>query len=118
MTENRKPMPLLPEAKPDNQYPEQETILPNGLPVVRNVTFPTLTPFLPADVRTGMPGMIVAPGGAMHFLAHAHEGTQVCEWLNQRGIPAFLLKYRLIKTGDDFPECVDRNMAEARFSRL
>ena len=28
------------------------------------------------------------------FLAYAHEGTQVCEWLNSLGVTAVLLKYR------------------------
>ena len=28
------------------------------------------------------------------FLSYAHEGTQVCEWLNSLGVTAVLLKYR------------------------
>ena len=38
--------------------------------------------------------MIVAPGGGFMFLSYAHEGTQVCEWLNSLGVTAVLLKYR------------------------
>lgn len=36
----------------------------------------------------------VAPGGGFMFLSYAHEGTQVCEWLNSLGVTAVLLKYR------------------------
>ena len=54
--------------------------------------------------------MIVCPGGAFHFLAYEHEGTQVAAWLNSRGIAAFLLKYRLIPTSDDFEAEVWRRL--------
>jgi acetyl esterase/lipase len=44
--------------------------------------------------------VLVAPGGGYMFLSWAHEGTQVCEWLTQLGVTAFLLKYRT-PTRDD-----------------
>jgi acetyl esterase/lipase len=92
--------------------PEEETCLPDGLPVIRNVSVPTLTAYLPdPSIATGT-AVIVAPGGAYHFLAYEHEGTQVARWLNDHGIAAFLLKYRLVQTGDDFPECVWVNLQE------
>lgn len=78
---------------------EEETTLPDGLPIVRNVTHPTLTVY-PAQNPNGS-AVIVAPGGAWHFLAIQHEGRQVAEWLAARGVTAFLLKYRLIRTGAD-----------------
>jgi acetyl esterase/lipase len=40
-------------------------------------------------------GVVVCPGGSYHNLAMDHEGTQVAEWLNERGVSAFLLRYRL-----------------------
>jgi acetyl esterase/lipase len=90
--------------------PESDELLPNGLTVVRNVTQPSLTVF-PADPETaGGTGLIVAPGGAYHFLAYDHEGVKVVRWLNAHGFTAFLLKYRLVQTGDDFPECVETRM--------
>ena len=33
-------------------------------------------------------------GGGYNILAYEHEGTQVCQWLNELGITAILLKYR------------------------
>lgn len=39
--------------------------------------------------------VIVCPGGGYRNLAYAKEGTQIAEWLNLRGITAFILTYRL-----------------------
>ena len=56
---------------------------------------PTLTIALaPADKATGA-AVVICPGGGYGGLAADHEGTQVAEWLNELGISAFVLKYRL-----------------------
>ena len=69
--------------------------------LVRNVSQPTLTPFLPdASTATGT-GVIVCPGGGFHFLMVDKEGTEVARWLNARGVAAFVLKYRLVPTPND-----------------
>ena len=39
--------------------------------------------------------MIVCPGGGFMALAIKHEGTDVAQWLADRGITAFVLKYRV-----------------------
>jgi acetyl esterase/lipase len=62
---------------------------------VRNVSRPTLTAFLPEPSRATGAAMIVAPGGGFMQLAIDREGYSVAQWLNQRGIAAFVLKYRL-----------------------
>jgi acetyl esterase/lipase len=66
--------------------------------VVRNVSQPTLTAFLPdPGVSTGS-AVIVCPGGGFQFLSIASEGIQVARWLAARGVAAFVLKYRLVPT--------------------
>jgi acetyl esterase/lipase len=40
-------------------------------------------------------GVIVCPGGGYAHLAMDHEGTQIAAWLNNLGIGAYVLKYRL-----------------------
>ena len=66
--------------------------------VVRNVVTPTLTPFLAdTDENTGI-AVIVAPGGGFKFLSIETEGIQVAQWLQEHGINAFVLKYRLDET--------------------
>ena len=59
---------------------------------ISDVTDPTVTVYRP-DKANGT-SVIVAPGGGFMFLSWAHEGTQVCEWLNSLGVTAVLLKYR------------------------
>jgi len=39
--------------------------------------------------------VIVCPGGGYTHLAYEKEGTRIAEWLNLRGISAFVLTYRL-----------------------
>lgn len=62
---------------------------------ITNVSEPTLT-FYPApeEVATGA-AMLVCPGGGYNILAYDLEGDEVCEWLNNLGITAILLKYRV-----------------------
>lgn len=72
--------------------------------VVFNVVTPTLTPYLPEPDRATGTGVIIAPGGAFVALAIDLEGTQVAAWLRERGIAAFVLKYRTVeKRGEGIP---------------
>ena len=66
---------------------------------VRNVVKPTLTVYLPARGKANGTAVIVCPGGAFLFLSWEQEGTRVAQWLSERGVTAFVLKYRLIDTG-------------------
>lgn len=59
---------------------------------ISDVGDPTMTVYRP-ETPNGT-SVIVAPGGGFMFLSYAHEGTQVCEWLNSLGVTAVLLKYR------------------------
>jgi acetyl esterase/lipase len=55
---------------------------------------PTLSPRLaPADKAVGT-AVVVCPGGGYSGRAIDHEGKQIAEWLNERGVHAFILKYR------------------------
>ena len=63
--------------------------------IVYNVTQPTITAYLPdKSIATGV-AVVIAPGGAFHALSINSEGIDVAKWLNQKGIAAFVLKYRL-----------------------
>lgn len=63
---------------------------------------PTLTPFLPAPEKATGAAMVVCPGGGYGGLA-AHEGKDYALWLNELGISAFVLKYRLGSGGYRHP---------------
>jgi acetyl esterase/lipase len=56
---------------------------------------PTLTAYPVTTTGATRPAVIVFPGGGYAHLALDHEGKQIAEWLNRRGIPAFILQYRL-----------------------
>jgi acetyl esterase/lipase len=68
---------------------------------IRNVSEPSLTPYLPAAGKATGAAVIVAPGGAFDFLSWDNEGTRVAERLADAGIAAFVLKYRLNETPAD-----------------
>ena len=65
--------------------------------VVFNVVTPTLTAYLPERNKATGTGVIVAPGGAFVALAIDLEGNKVARWLQEKGIAAFVLKYRIME---------------------
>jgi acetyl esterase/lipase len=69
--------------------------------VVTNVTQPTLTAYLPAQGSANGTGVIVCPGGGFYAHSINSEGVDVAKWLAARGVAAFVLKYRLVQTGED-----------------
>lgn len=68
--------------------------------VITNVSQPTLQVFRPATKANGT-GIIIAPGGGLYALSIEKEGKDVARWLNQKGITAFVLSYRLVPSGED-----------------
>jgi acetyl esterase/lipase len=93
-------IPLWPAESVRSDRSESEMLMPEPWPhrILRNVSVPTLEPFLPdAATATGI-GVVICPGGAHHILAIDHEGYEVAQWLQQRGIAAFVLKYRVLPT--------------------
>lgn len=69
--------------------------------VVTNVTQPTLTAYLPDPAQANGTAVIICPGGGFHALSINSEGIDVAKWLQARGVAAFVLKYRLVPTGED-----------------
>jgi acetyl esterase/lipase len=65
--------------------------------VVFNVVTPTLTAYLPPREKATGTGVIIAPGGGFVALAIDLEGHDVARWLQERGIAAFVLKYRIME---------------------
>jgi len=72
-----------------------------GQKAVRNVTRPTLTPYLPKPGAATGAAVIVAPGGAYLMLSMDNEGEPVARWLADHGVAAFVLKYRTDPTPAD-----------------
>jgi len=59
--------------------------------------FPSLYVFLPPKEKATGAAMVIAPGGGHTQVVIEKEGWEVADWLNERGIAAFVLKYRLAK---------------------
>ncbi|HEY3742848.1 MAG TPA: alpha/beta hydrolase [Bryobacteraceae bacterium] len=83
---------------------EQEVSKPSvspkykGLPGNFTVSHvPSIFVFLPPPARATGAAMIVAPGGGHTQLVIEKEGWEIADWLNSRGIAAFVLKYRLAR---------------------
>jgi hypothetical protein len=80
--------------------------------VVFNVVTPTLTAYLPEKAKATGTGVVIAPGGAFVALAIDLEGRDVARWLQDRGIAAFVLKYRIMeKRGEGIPKGMDMDAA-------
>ena len=66
--------------------------------MVRNVVIPTVTMFKPEAGTANGTALIIAPGGAFHFLMIDRAGYKVAQWLTKLGVTAFVLKYRVHHT--------------------
>ena len=62
----------------------------------KNISIPTLQVFLPEVKSQPSTAIVVCPGGGMRSNAFFHEGLDVAKALNEKGIAAFVLKYRLV----------------------
>jgi len=82
---------------------ETVTKSPAGDRTVANVSDPTLTVFLPDPAIATGAGIVIAPGGALRALGFDNEGVKAAEWLNTKGIAAFVLKYRTLQAGSAGP---------------
>jgi acetyl esterase/lipase len=88
---------LAPAAEPP--APKTEPLWPKGAPghVDGDKDRPNLTIFLaPADKANGC-AVVVCPGGGYGALAEGHEGKDIAKWLNDRGVAAFMLRYRIVQ---------------------
>ncbi len=89
--------PVLLAAPEEEPKPPVVLLWPDGAPLAQgkaDVDVPRLTIYLPKKsvCRTAV---VVLPGGAYTMLASDHEGKQPALWLNNLGIAAFVLEYRL-----------------------
>lgn len=84
----RDPFPLWPQGAPGALGKEDKDV-------------PTLTPYFANRTGAG-PAVVVCPGGGYGGLA-PHEGRDYAMWLNEQGIHAFVLKYRLGSGGYRHP---------------
>ncbi len=82
---------------PNPDAPTPILLWPQGAPGALGTTpedEPALTVYLPASNPTRT-GILIFPGGGYAHRSEIHEGSEIAQWLNQRGVAAFVLRYRL-----------------------
>jgi hypothetical protein len=85
-----------PPGSAQENYPEKEYFSKTrNTEVVANVTKPTLTVFKPSPESRNGTAVVICPGGGFMALSITNEGTDVAKYLAERGVTAFVLKYRL-----------------------
>ncbi len=62
---------------------------------VEKVSRPTIAVFLPSPAKASHSAVIIFPGGGYVMEVYEREGTRMAEELQDRGIAAFVVKYRL-----------------------
>ena len=80
----------------DYKQPEIKIDYSNDKYRFQNTSIPQLQAILPDDSSKPTTAMIIAPGGGLSSNWIFHEGFDVANALNERGIAAFVLKYRLL----------------------
>lgn len=93
-------MYLWPDGAPGSEGKIGEEVLritEKGDHVVSNIHKPSIVIYLPAQEKATGTGVVIAPGGGHRELWTDHEGHNVAKWLSERGIAAFVLKYRLAR---------------------
>ena len=76
---------------------EKVRIAEGGDHVISGINNPSITPYVPAKQNATGAAIIIAPGGGHAELWIDHEGYNPAKWFRDRGIAAFVLKYRLAR---------------------
>ena len=77
--------------------PERTIVTPSGDQVIMDVSDPSYTIYLPDPAKATGVAVVVCPGGGLRELGWTNSGTKVAEWLNSKGVAAFVLKYRTLQ---------------------
>lgn len=81
-------------------------IIDNTILVSANVPTDCYNQFLHKQSDTKYSTVIICPGGSYHHLGMKHEGYQVARWFAEKGIAAFVLRYRVSSHGAHHPDMI------------
>jgi acetyl esterase/lipase len=73
---------------------QEDSKTSEGITRAKDITQPALYLYQP-KIKTSDAAVIICPGGGYGILAIDHEGYDIAAWFNERGVTAFVLKYRL-----------------------
>jgi acetyl esterase/lipase len=97
-----------------------ELLWPEGAPGAmgsEDLDRPALSIYLPPADKASGAAVVICPGGSYRALSMDLEGRQVAEWMNARGLAAFVLKYRL-GPRYHYPAQLDDAQRALRYVRL
>jgi acetyl esterase/lipase len=89
-------VPLWPNGAPGFEDRRNEPEETRGYSI-HNIHNPSLTVFLPPKEKANGAAVLIFPGGGHRELVFKAEGSEPAEYLNNLGIAAFVLKYRLAR---------------------
>jgi acetyl esterase/lipase len=84
---------IWPSLAPGTEGKSTEEIFEDG--GYKKVDQPDITVFFPDKQNENKTAVLVCPGGGYTHLAFEKEGIKIAKWLNENGVTAFVLKYRL-----------------------
>ncbi len=111
------PILLWPKGAPGSEgktAPEISRISPPDEEVVTGINAPAITPYLPDPATATGAAVIVIPGGGHHEIWITHEGYRVAQALADRGVAAFVLRYRLAKADGSTYTVMDHSLADVQ----
>ncbi|NQX56895.1 alpha/beta hydrolase [Pedobacter panaciterrae] len=72
--------------------------IPNSLKKIPARELPSVEVYLPVKEKASGTAVVIFPGGAYTFLAYKEEGILIAQAFAEKGITAFVVKYRLPKS--------------------
>jgi acetyl esterase/lipase len=85
----------IPNSRPVKNEEKSEITTDTHVLVISHISKPELSIFLPAADKANGTAVVICPGGGYGVVAAGHEGSDVAKKLNEMGIAAFVLKYRI-----------------------
>ncbi|MDR0729276.1 MAG: alpha/beta hydrolase [Prevotellaceae bacterium] len=70
---------------------------------VSGVSQASMYVYLPVGAAVATAAVVICPGGGYVRLAMVHEGHEFARWLNEHGVAAVVLKYRMPNGHDEVP---------------
>jgi endo-1,4-beta-xylanase len=98
--EDPKEIPLWPHGAPGSEGKtgkEKVRMFEQREHIISNIHNPSITPYIPEKSTSTGAAVIIAPGGGHRELWIDHEGYAPAKWFRDKGIAAFVLKYRLAR---------------------
>ncbi|MCG9793706.1 alpha/beta hydrolase [Flavobacterium algicola] len=89
----------VPSSKQATGYAESADTAADGNIRIKNITDPEMIVFYPKKGKSNGAAVVICPGGGYGIVSMTNEGYSIAQKLNENGITAFILKYRLPSDG-------------------